>query len=38
LTLDGRVELCDTSSPRFTSRMLLMGLSRATAATCVQVV
>ena len=38
LTLEGRVELCDTSSPRFTSRMLLMGLSRATAATCVQVV
>ena len=37
LTLDGRVELCDTSSPRFTSRMLLMGLSRATAAACVQV-
>ena len=38
LTLYGRVELCDTSSPRFTSRMLLMGLSRSTAATCVQVV
>ncbi len=38
LTLEGRVELLDTSSPRFTSRMLLMGLSRATAATSVQVV
>ena len=36
LTLEGRVELCDTSSPRFTSRMLLMGLSRSTAANIVQ--
>ena len=37
LTLEGRVELCDSSSPRFTSRMLLMGLSRATAAEAVQI-
>ena len=38
LTLEGRVELCDTSSPRFTTRMLLMGLSRATEANLVQLV
>ena len=36
VTLQGRVELCDTSSPRFTTRMLLMGLSRATAYDLVQ--
>ena len=36
LTLEGRVELCDVTSPRFTSRMLLMGLSRARGADLVQ--
>ena len=38
VTLQGRVELCDTTSPRFTTKMLLMGLSRATAYHLVQVV
>ena len=37
VTLHSRVELCDTESPRFTSRMLLMGLSRATAFDLVQI-
>ncbi len=37
VTLQGRVELCDTTNHRFTTRMLLMGLSRATAYTLVQV-
>jgi hypothetical protein len=37
LTLQGRVQLCDTAHTHFTSRMLLVGLSRATNADLVQV-
>jgi hypothetical protein len=37
LTLEGRVQLCDSSHKHFTSRMLLMGLSRARGADLVQV-
>ena len=36
LTLEGRVQLCDTTHKHFTSRMLLMGLSRARATGLVQ--
>ena len=38
LTLNGRVQLCDSMNKHFSSRMLLMGLSRARAADLVQVV
>ena len=37
LTLEGRVQLCDTTHKHFTSRMLLMGLSKARTAELVQV-
>ena len=37
LTLEGRVQLCDSGNKHFTSRMLLMGLSRAREASLVQV-
>ena len=37
LTLEGRVQLCDGGHKHFTSRMLLMGLSRARGAELVQV-
>ena len=37
LTLEGRVQLCDSCHKHFTSRMLLMGLSRARGAELVQV-
>ena len=37
LTLEGRVQLCDSGHKHFTSRMLLMGLSRARGAELVQV-
>jgi energy-coupling factor transporter ATP-binding protein EcfA2 len=37
LTLEGRVQLCDSSNKHYTSRMLLMGLSRAREASLVQV-
>ena len=37
LTLEGRVQLCESGHKHFTSRMLLMGLSRARGAELVQV-
>ena len=37
LTLEGRVQLCDSAHKHFTSRMLLMGLSRSRGAELVQV-
>ncbi len=37
LTLEGRVQLCDSGHKHFTNRMLLMGLSRARGAEHVQV-
>jgi hypothetical protein len=37
LTLEGRVQLCDSGHRMFTSRMLLMGLSRARSFDLVQV-
>ena len=37
LTLESRVQICDSSHKHFTSRMLLMGLSRARSADLVQV-
>ena len=37
LTLEGRVQLCDSGHKHFTSRMLLMGLSRARGNALVQV-
>ena len=37
LTLEGRVQICDSGHRNFTSRMLLMGLSRARSFDLVQV-
>ena len=37
LTLEGRVQLCDSAHKHFTTRMLLMGLSRGRAAELLQV-
>jgi hypothetical protein len=37
LTLQGRVRLCETSHPRFTKKMLYIGVSRATAAALCEV-
>jgi hypothetical protein len=37
LTLEGRVQLCDSAHKNFTTRMLLMGLSRARGGDLVQV-
>jgi hypothetical protein len=37
LTLEGRVQLCDSGHKNFTTRMLLMGLSRARGSDLVQV-
>ena len=37
LTLEGRVQLCDSGHKNFTTRMLLMGLSRARGGDLVQV-
>jgi len=37
LTLQGRVRLCETSHPRFTKKMLYIGVSRATAAELCEV-
>ena len=38
LTLEGRVQLCDSTHQHFTTRMLLMGMSRGRSADLVQVV